>query len=381
MPSMLNTGISLLQCKPSKYQLVPFNDIGLNKDAQYLIKGIIPKQGIVCLYGAPKEGKSFLVLDMAMHIALGWEYRGQKVEQGSVIYCAFEGQAGFANRILAFRQEYLPNHTDFIPFYLLPIRMNLIDEHKAFISAIRSQDVAPSFIVLDTVNRSIPNGNEDGPEFTQYIRAADAISDAFGSTVLIVHHSRLDGERPRGSTVITANVDAQLRVQRNKNGSIDMTVEAAKDLPEDDTFRMALKVVTIGTDVEGDDITSCVVDDELGGKLSSEDRQAESKKSQASAEVAYEILKTLIDNIGLIGSPDDNHVPTDLRYIMTADWRAACVANNTFSAARDKKSRAKTFDRAREKLQADKRINYYGPRVCIEWPYDPTMDAPAWKSP
>lgn len=171
-----------------RYQLVPFNEIGLNNEIQYLIKGIIPKQGIVCLYGAPKEGKSFLVLDIAMHIALGWEYRGQKVEQGTVIYCAFEGQAGFANRILAFRQSYLSDYEEVIPFYLLPIRMNLIEERKAFIEDIRAQGVVPSFVVLDTLNRSIPNGNEDGLEFTQYIRAADAISDAFGCTVLIVHH-------------------------------------------------------------------------------------------------------------------------------------------------------------------------------------------------
>jgi len=65
----------------------------------YQSKGIIPRVGLCIVWGPPKCGKSFLVFDMLMHVALGWEYRGRKVRQGAVVYCALEGCAAFKNRI------------------------------------------------------------------------------------------------------------------------------------------------------------------------------------------------------------------------------------------------------------------------------------------
>jgi AAA domain len=81
-----------------RIQLVPFNEIKLGTDRRYLVKGLLPYPGFTVIWGPPKCGKSFWTFDLAMHVALGREYRGKRVQQGAVVYCCFEGQEGFKAR-------------------------------------------------------------------------------------------------------------------------------------------------------------------------------------------------------------------------------------------------------------------------------------------
>jgi hypothetical protein len=81
-----------------------------------------------------------------MHVALGWQYRGRRVKQGAVVYCAPEGAHGFKARIEAFRQTCLAEQAEAIPFYLVPATMALVKDHRALIADIRSKlgDIVPA---------------------------------------------------------------------------------------------------------------------------------------------------------------------------------------------------------------------------------------------
>ncbi len=87
----------------SRLALVPFYKIEVGTTGAYLVKGLIPREGLIVIWGPPKCGKSFWVFDLAMHIALGWPYRGRRIVQGPVVYVACEGAHGFRGRIEAFR--------------------------------------------------------------------------------------------------------------------------------------------------------------------------------------------------------------------------------------------------------------------------------------
>ena len=76
---------------PSRVYLIPFGSIRLNTRRRDIVQGLFPRDGLTVLWGAPKCGKSFLALDIGLHVANGWEYRGRKVQQGPVVLCAFEG--------------------------------------------------------------------------------------------------------------------------------------------------------------------------------------------------------------------------------------------------------------------------------------------------
>jgi hypothetical protein len=74
-----------------------------------------------------------------MHVALGREYRGHRVRQGSVVYAALEGGQGFRRRIVAWRMYRLNGHASAAPFYLIDMSLDLIADANAPIADIKAQ--------------------------------------------------------------------------------------------------------------------------------------------------------------------------------------------------------------------------------------------------
>jgi AAA domain-containing protein len=62
----------------NRFELIPFDKIAFDTTPAYLVKGLIPRVGLCVVWGSPKCGKSFLVFDLLMHIALGWQYHGRR---------------------------------------------------------------------------------------------------------------------------------------------------------------------------------------------------------------------------------------------------------------------------------------------------------------
>jgi len=47
-----------------RFQLVHFREIRLETTAAYLVRGIIPREGLIVIWGPPKCGKSFWTFDL-----------------------------------------------------------------------------------------------------------------------------------------------------------------------------------------------------------------------------------------------------------------------------------------------------------------------------
>jgi hypothetical protein len=242
-------------------KLIPFEQIKLSPDCRpYRVKGLIPTEGITVVWGPPKSGKSFAVFDMCMHIALGWEYRGRRVHQGSVVYCSFEGQAGLAQRIEAFRQKHLAEDCEIVPFVAQTMALDLVRQVDDLISSITASNITPAVVTLDTLNRSLKGSENSDEDMGNYIKAADRIWDAFGCAVIIIHHCGVDGTRPRGHTSLGGAVAAQLACSRDRNNNVNLKVEWMKDGDsEGEVVTSRLEKVEVGEDADGDLITSCIV--------------------------------------------------------------------------------------------------------------------------
>src|SRR5262249_13268752 len=197
-------------------------------------------------------GKSFWAFDLTLHVALGREYRGRRVQQGPAVYCAFEGGSGYSARAEAFRQQHLTEQPENFDFYLLDAQIDLVRDHAAIIADIRAQITdgrTPACVVLDTLNRSLAGSESNDKDMAFYIRAADAIRGAFQCAVIIVPHCGVAADRPRGHTSLTGAVEAQLAVKRDAANNVFVEVEWMKDGgAEGDVIASRLKPIEVGTD-------------------------------------------------------------------------------------------------------------------------------------
>jgi hypothetical protein len=341
--------------RPPRITLIPFNQIRLKTKRRDLIKGLIPHVGLTVMWGPPKCGKSFWVFDAMMHVALGWDYRGRRVNAGPVVYCAFEGQTGIEARVAAFRQRFLEDYIDEVPFFLEPVTLDLVRHHTALIAAINKQVGIPVAVVLDTLNRSIRGSESSDEDMTAYITAADAVRATFNCAVVIVHHCGIDGTRPRGHTSLTGAVDAQLSAKRDSLNNVVVTVEWMKDGPEGVVITSALEVQTVGTDEDGESITSCVV---VPAKA-----PPSGKSVPPSAKLALELLREAIDEEGAPGRTN-GRVRDDVKAVPISVWKTYYFnGSGTHSDKPDSKRRA--FDRAVEKLQQLQMIGVWKDVVWI----------------
>lgn len=344
--------------KRPRFRLQPFNSINVSTDPIYLVKGIVPAGGLVVAWGPPKCGKSFWTFDLMMHVALGREYRARRVRQGPVIYLALEGGKGFQARVQAFRQRFV-SVDEPVPFFLIADTLNLIKDQGELIGCIRDEakDSWPAAVVIDTLNRSLAGSESDDKDMSAYIRAADAIREAFGCVVIIVHHCGIDATRPRGHTSLTGAVDAQLAVKRDAADNVLVTVEWMKDGPEGDVIASRLEPVEVGVDADGDPITSCVIAPVDPLTI----RAAPSRKLSDRQKLALDALADCAADRG-IAPPATFGLPGGLLAVPLNIWRQELFAKGVLDL--EAKSPREDFRRVKNSLQARKLI---GVRDDLIW--------------
>jgi hypothetical protein len=234
-----------------------------------------------------------------------------------------------------------------------------VKDHADLIGCIRvqAQGSLPAAVIIDTLNRSLAGSESDDKDMAAYIRAADAIRDAFGCVVIIVHHCGIDATRPRGHTSLAGAVDAQIAVKRDHADNIMVTVERMKDGPEGDQIVSRLEVVEVGLDADGDALTSCAVlpvegvqaRPDINRKLSDRQKLA----LDALAECAADRGKPPPQTLGL---------PAGLLAVSLIEWRQELLARNVID--RDGKNPRQDFSRIRSSLQARSMI---GVRDELVW--------------
>jgi AAA domain len=335
--------------KPVRFKLLSFDELK-SETTLYLVKGLLPRRGLVIVWGPPKCGKSFWIFDVMMHIVMGWKYRGCRVHQAEIIYLVLEGQTGFGNRKEAFKKRFLKPDQTAPAFKFCGASLDLIKDHRQLIADIRAQHATPSCVVLDTLNRSLVGSESSDEDMAKYLKAAAAIEEAFGCLVVIIHHCGIDDRRPRGHTSQTGAADVQIAVKKDDAGIITATVEFAKDMPEGATLVSRLKVVELGTDPDGDPITSCVIEPvETAQDKPAQDRSAKSKPKPLpkTAQIALRALSEAIDEIGAV-PPASNHIPQKTKTVTVDQWRE--YAYRIGISTGEDRAKQQAFKRASEQL-------------------------------
>lgn len=226
----------------------------------WFIKNMLPKAELVVVFGESGAGKSFIMIDMMCAVAMGLPWRGFRVKQGRVVYICAEGKAGFRKRLTAYGQHHGVD-LDAIPLGVISDVPNLLlHDDKAIAKQVKAWGGA-DIIVFDTLAQSTPGANENASDgMGKALEHCKRLHDTTGAMIILVAHSGKDASKGvRGWSGIKGAVDAQIEVLR-AGADRAIKVDKQKDDRDGDEFGFRLNTVVIGTDEDGDDVTSCVVE-------------------------------------------------------------------------------------------------------------------------
>lgn len=241
-----------------RYKLLSGANLYNAAPMKWMVRGVLPSEGLAALYGASGSGKSFLALDMGCAIATGSEWFGRRVNQAPVTYVCLEGEAGLGKRIKAWSLYYektAPNQLKFItqPFDLLS------NDVAELAKSVIAGGGASGLVMLDTLNRASEGADENSSvDMGKLIAASKRLQSLTGGMVLLVHHTGKDVTKGlRGHSSLYAALDGAIEVIKSHNRR-EWSVAKSKDDETGELHAFNLEVIKIGIDEVGDDVTSCV---------------------------------------------------------------------------------------------------------------------------
>jgi len=226
-----------------------------------LVDGRLPGKVISQLFGPSGNGKTFVALDIACHVATGREWNGCAVEPGPVVYVAAEGIFGFPRRLSAWKK--LHGVRGSIPIHFLPVGIPIAVNSPALaelLGEIAKLPTAPVLIVLDTVSRNFAGGSQNDDEaMNRFIDGCILLKNRTGSTILALHHTGwTELERSKGSTAWPQALDTEIRCDRDGER---LTLTWTKQRDDEAPSPIALEMVKSGSSL------AVKAMDHSGGKL------------------------------------------------------------------------------------------------------------------
>lgn len=216
------------------------------KPVRWVVDGVLAAGGVAILGGAPKIGKSYITLDIALGVAAGgMALSSLNCHPGSVLYVSVDNDS----------ERRIQERTKFIWGGVVPELQHPIEVHTEWPTGIGALAACmewaneadnPSLVVLDTYVRVEPNFEGDGRQnayaasIEVLARWAKFAQDA-DVAVLAVHHDRKATkdehdwlDRFMGSRGVTASAQALLMVDAKRGEDEGLLRISGRDIETDD---------------------------------------------------------------------------------------------------------------------------------------------------
>ena len=191
---------------------------------RFCVKGLLP-QGLCILGGAPKVGKSWLVLDLCVRIAKGETIWNLDTAKGTTLYLCLEDPYYRIQQRLGCITEEPPANV-----FFANIADSLAEDLDSQITSFVQEHPDTVLVVIDTFQMIRTGSNEpsyggDYEELQKLKRLADDLSIC----LLLVHHLRKQGDRDpinriSGTTGISGAADAIFVLEKDDRRKSDATL-------------------------------------------------------------------------------------------------------------------------------------------------------------
>ena len=178
-------------------------------------------QGLHILAGAPKVGKSWLALWLAVTVAKGEPVWGMFVRQGTTLYlCLEDSTLRIQNRLFEITED-APANVHFCTESRV-VGAGLEEQLETFLT----EHPDTSLVIIDTLQmiRSAKRDNTYANDYSD-LSALKKIADAHGLAILLIHHLRKENadddvfKRISGTTAISGAVDSSFTLVEEGRGS------------------------------------------------------------------------------------------------------------------------------------------------------------------
>ena len=190
---------------------------------KFVIKDLLP-QGLAIIGGAPKVGKSWLMLDWCVRIAKGetiWNFPTMK---GTTLYVSLEDTASRLQERLMSVTDEAPNV--FFTTFSFKIGEGLEEQIKSFVN----DHPGTALIVIDTF-QMIRNSGSEVSYANDYneIEILKKLAEKLKITILLVHHLRKQGDSDpfnmlSGTNGLAGGVDTMFVLDKSKRCSTNATL-------------------------------------------------------------------------------------------------------------------------------------------------------------
>lgn len=207
---------------------------------EWMIEGLWGAEAVGVIGGEPKQGKTFLALDMAIAVASGapcLRYFPTRRTGPVLLYAAEDSHRVLCQRLQGIAAaagvdfETLDIHIIATP----TLRIDRVDQQRALRATVAQ--LRPALLSLDPLVRLHAGDENVSREIAALLGYLRSLQREFHTAVVLVHHARKNaahergGQALRGSSDLHAWGDSNIYVRRNSKGSISTSSIAPRPAP------------------------------------------------------------------------------------------------------------------------------------------------------
>jgi AAA domain-containing protein len=201
-------------------------------EKEWILDQIFGLGDLGMIYGPPGCGKTFVVIDMIIHMFTGstWAGRFHAKRPINVAYCAGEGVRALPARFGAALKNY--EISDLYNFEFHMQVPNLYDDKTGhpssifqFISELKERQqiekcMPLDLLIIDTLHTATTGVDENSSQDMGHVlKACRMAIENLGCAVLLVHHTNKGGTAERGSSALRGAMDFMLRIDKIENSA------------------------------------------------------------------------------------------------------------------------------------------------------------------
>jgi hypothetical protein len=319
--------------KPAPSLAIPltyFNEVAKSSTKNHIIKDVIAKNEISRVIAPPGKGKSAFAIDLAIHVASGEDWRGYKSKlKCGVVYFALE-RGDLVKRRL--RGHQLRDSLADLPIAVASRIINLMHPSciDIIVATIREAEkmlgCSVGFMVLDVYPKGLAAGGGDenqakdqGIALANLRRVQEIVE---GIHIMNIGHTGKDETRgARGSN--SQGGDDDMVIQITGDGSVKTAkIIKINDGEEKVITQFKMEVSEIGTDEDGDPITTAIVSLDDCGFNAGVQPKTKAKLSDTERR-AMDLLYNALNDLGK-DAPPAGGFPHGVKVVPVDTWRTCC---------------------------------------------------------